>query len=82
MIELLRTNDVVTISFVTSLLKDAGITVMVTDEYMSVAEGSLGLLPRRILVAAQQAKKARQLVRDAGLGAELGGKFRGKNLNE
>jgi len=71
MIELIRTNDIVTISFITSLLKDAGLTVLVADHYMSAAEGSLGFLPRRILVARQQAQVAREIVRDAGLGAEL-----------
>ena len=40
--ELLRTNDIVLISFVESLLKEAGITHFVADQNMSVIEGSLG----------------------------------------
>ena len=48
--ELLRTNDVVLISFVEALLRDAGIDHFVADQNMSVIEGSLGILPRRVLV--------------------------------
>jgi hypothetical protein len=43
----------------------------VLDQNMSVLEGSLGILPRRILVAEQNARAARQLLVDAGLAHEL-----------
>ena len=43
--ELLRTNDIVLISFVESLLKEAEIPHFVADQNMSVIEGSLGVLP-------------------------------------
>ena len=49
--ELVRTNDMVLISAVVALLDGAGIRHMVLDQNMSVLEGSLGMLPRRILVA-------------------------------
>ncbi len=45
--ELLRTNDAVVISFVESLLRDAGIGCLVADQNMSVLDGSIGILPRR-----------------------------------
>jgi len=48
--ELLRTNDLVLISFVESLLREAGIDLWVADQNMSIIEGSLGVLPRRIMV--------------------------------
>ena len=48
--ELLRTNDLVLISFVEALLREAGIDALVLDQNMSVIEGSLGVLPRRVLV--------------------------------
>jgi len=67
MIELLRTNDAVTISFVESLLRDAGIEFLVADQNMSIMEGSLGVLPRRVLVAEDASEQARQLLRDAGI---------------
>lgn len=67
MIELIRTNDAVTISFVESLLRDAGIEYMVADQNMSIMEGSLGVLPRRILVDPDSEKAARRLLSDAGV---------------
>ena len=72
MIELLRTNDLVTISVVESLLKGEGIAYFVADQHMSAVEGSLGFLPRRILVDSDAAPRARALLRQAGLAAELG----------
>ena len=44
---------------------------MVLDQNMSVLEGSLGILPRRILVAEDYEGNARRLLEDAGLGHEL-----------
>jgi hypothetical protein len=71
MIELLRTNDAVVISFVQSLLKDAGIDCLLADENMSVLDGSLGILPRRILVPEDNANAARRLLADAGIANEI-----------
>ncbi|SOC35075.1 putative signal transducing protein [Rhizobium subbaraonis] len=71
MIELIRTNDVVLLSFAESLMKDAGIQCLVADQGMSVLEGSLGMLPRRLLVEEERADEARRILTDAGLGAEL-----------
>lgn len=69
--ELIRTNDVVLLSFATSLLKDAGIHFLVADESISVLEGSIPMFQRRLLVAEDQADQARALIKDAGLEAEL-----------
>lgn len=71
MIEIMRTNDAVGLSFAESLLKDQGIHCMIADESMSILEGSIGMLPRRLLVDSERAEEARSLLRDAGLGAEL-----------
>ncbi|ESR24781.1 DUF2007 domain-containing protein [Lutibaculum baratangense] len=70
--ELLRTNDFVLISFVESLLRDAGIGAVVLDQNMSVLEGSLGVLPRRVLVPDDRYDQARRLMIDAELADELG----------
>ena len=67
MIELMRTNDAVLISFVEALLRDAGIVFFVADNNMSVLEGSLGILPRRIMVSDDSLDEARQLLADAGI---------------
>jgi hypothetical protein len=69
--ELIRTNDAVVLSFAESLMKDAGIGCFIADQGMSILEGSLGLLPRRFLVDEDDAGEARQILIDAGLGAEL-----------
>lgn len=69
--ELLRTNDPVIISVVSSLLKDANIAYMVADENMSILEGSLGVIPRRVLVDSDRMSQARALMHDAGLDAEM-----------
>lgn len=73
MVELIRTNDAVIISFAQSLLRDAGIDSLVADQNMSVLDGSLGILPRRILVASDDAEAARRLLADAGIGHEMRG---------
>jgi hypothetical protein len=69
--ELVRTNDMVLVSAVVALLDGARIHHMVLDQNMSVLEGSLGVLPRRILVADEQELTARQIMEDAGLAKEL-----------
>lgn len=71
MIELLRTNDAVLISFVEALLRDAGIGFFVADNNMSVVEGSLGILPRRVMVADGDIETARGLLADAGIAGEI-----------
>jgi len=68
--ELLRTNDLVLISFVEALMRDAGIEPLVLDQHMSVIEGSLGVLPRRVLVPEDRIAEARSLLEEAGLGKE------------
>ncbi|MEM1365673.1 MAG: DUF2007 domain-containing protein [Pseudomonadota bacterium] len=69
--ELVRTNDLVMISVIESLFKEAEIIYMVADQNMSVLEGSIGLLPRRILVVETHKNQAISLLRNAGLGEEL-----------
>ncbi len=69
--ELVRTNDMVLISFIESLLDECGIEYMVVDQHMSIVEGSLGVIPRRILVVADQNQRARNLLGQAGIADEL-----------
>jgi tRNA1(Val) A37 N6-methylase TrmN6 len=66
-----RTNNVVLISAIEALLKGAEIPHAVLDRHMSVLEGSLGMLPRRIVVDDEHHDEAQQLLRDAGLAHEL-----------
>ena len=69
--ELIRTNDMVLISFVEALLKEAGIGYYLADQNMSVMEGSLGVLPRRGLVPRDELVAARALMTEAGIADEL-----------
>jgi hypothetical protein len=71
MIELLRTNDLVLISFIEAMFEEAGIGCLVADRHMSALEGSVGFLPRRILVVEEDRSRACRLLRDAGLADEL-----------
>jgi hypothetical protein len=69
--ELVRTNDIVLVSAIGALLDGANIHHLVLDQNMSIIEGSLGVLPRRILVHDDDASEARQILSDAGLSHEL-----------
>lgn len=69
--ELVRTNDAVLVSSVTTLLTAAKIRFWVLDQNMSVLEGSIGALPQRVLVIEDDLPAARDLLREAGLGDEL-----------
>jgi hypothetical protein len=69
--EIVRTNNAVIVSVITALLDGAKIQHMVLDQNMSILEGSVGIIPRRIMVSDEQELRARQLLEDAGLGHEL-----------
>ena len=69
--ELLKTNDIVLISFVEALLNDGNVDHLVLDQNMSVIEGSIGVIPRRILVDRDAMPRARILLEEAGLDHEL-----------
>lgn len=71
MIELIRTNDAVVISFVEALMRDAGITYFVADQNMSVLDGSIGILPRRVMIDEEDAEAARRILTDAGIAHEI-----------
>jgi putative signal transducing protein len=69
--EIVRTNDIVLVTAIEALLKSASIPHMIADHNMSVLEGSVGILPRRVLVSEEYQRAARMLLQDAGLGHEL-----------
>lgn len=66
--EILRTNDMVVLSFARTVLGEAGIEVIQADTHMSVMEGSIGMFPRRMLVLEEDWHKARTALQEAGLG--------------
>ncbi|HLH97473.1 MAG TPA: DUF2007 domain-containing protein [Xanthobacteraceae bacterium] len=69
--ELVRTNDAVLVSAIAALLDGAAIPHLILDHNMSVLEGSIGILPRRVMVAEEDMATARRLLQGAGLGHEL-----------
>ena len=71
MVEILRTNDLVLITVIESILKAERVAYFIADQNMAAVEGSLGFLPRRILVDSEEKERARRLIAEAGLGKEL-----------
>jgi len=56
--EVLRTNDLVLLSYATHVLAEAGIEAVVFDAHMSAVEGSIGAFPRRLMVQDDDLRKA------------------------
>ncbi len=64
--ELLRSNDPVLLSWVEALLADARIESILLDVHMSILDGSISAIPRRLMVSDDDHATARRLLRDAG----------------
>lgn len=64
--ELLRSNDMVRLSWLSSLLADAGIDTVLLDSHTSVIEGSIGAIPRRLMVPDGDLARARRILAEAG----------------
>lgn len=60
--ELFRTNDAVRLSWAEALLAAAGITSVVLDMHTSIIEGSIGAIPRRLMVDEDDHARARTLL--------------------
>lgn len=65
--ELLRTTDPTVIAFATTLLEGEDIPAFAMDVHMSVLEGSIGILPRRLMVRDRDLFRARAVMRDNGI---------------
>jgi len=66
--ELIRTNDVVLISYLEHRLREEGIEALTLDAHMSILEGSLGVLPRRIMVGEDDHARAERVLEDVRRG--------------
>lgn len=71
MVELLRSNDAVLVSFVRGLLDAENIRVIELDQHASVMDGSVAMVQRRLMVDDKDERAARQLLTDADLGHVL-----------
>ncbi len=65
--ELLRTTDPTVIAFATALLDGEGITAFAMDVHMSTLEGSIGILPRRLMVRDEDLARAARVLGDNGI---------------
>ena len=63
--ELLRSNDLVLMSWIRSVLEDAGIELFVMDTQMSVLEGSANAIPRRVMVDEEDHAEAERVLKGA-----------------
>jgi hypothetical protein len=64
--ELLRTNDPIRLSWLQAVLASAGIDAFVFDEHTSIVEGSIGAIPRRLMVPEEDHRRASALLADIG----------------
>lgn len=62
--ELLRTNDPTIIAYASALLQGEGIDCFAMDVHMSALEGSIGVLPRRLMVRAVDHYRAERVMLD------------------
>ncbi len=65
MVELVRSNDIVHLSWVEALMREAGIPTLLLDQHTSSIEGSIGAIQRRLLVAEEDLVRARRLLAEA-----------------
>lgn len=65
--ELLRSNDPIWLSYVRHVLTEEGIAFLQLDDHMAALEGSVGAIPRRILVLAEDVGRARLSLGNATL---------------
>lgn len=65
MVELVRSNDLVHLSWAEAMLTAAGIDCLMADAYVSGVEGNIGAFPRRLLVADVDRRRAEQVLAEA-----------------
>jgi hypothetical protein len=63
--EVLKTNDPILLNFAQALLADAGTEAVVFDSHMSIMDGSMGFMPRRLMVANDDLAEAQRVIKDA-----------------
>jgi hypothetical protein len=62
----LISNNLVRLSFLSALLRDAGIDCVLLDGHVSAVEGSIGAIPRRLAVLPEDERQARRVLQEAG----------------
>jgi hypothetical protein len=62
---ILKTNNPVALSYAAHVLDEAGIESVVFDENASIMDGSMGAVPRRLMVLDEDFAKAERVLREA-----------------
>jgi hypothetical protein len=70
-IAILKTVNPATLNFAQAVLKESDIPFFVMDQNVSIIEGSIGIIPRRLMVVDEDAEDARAALQAAGLGDDL-----------
>jgi hypothetical protein len=65
MIELVRSNDTVFLSWLTMRLEQEDIGAVVLDGHAAVADGSIAAIQRRVMVADDDIHRARRVLEEA-----------------
>lgn len=63
--EIFKSNNMVELNFAEVVLKDAGIPSVVLDTHASIMDGSMVIVPRRLMVADEDETRARAIVGEA-----------------
>lgn len=66
MVTLLRTTNLVRLSFLQVLLLDSGVETRVFDSNISALEAGIGAFPRRLMVDEKRLLAAKSVLADAG----------------
>jgi hypothetical protein len=61
----LQTNDPVLLNFAANLLAQEGVETVVFDEIASIMDGSMGFVPRRLMVLDEDFARAERLLKAA-----------------
>jgi hypothetical protein len=64
--EIARSTDAVRLSFLSALLSDGGVTAVLFDTHASIVQGSLGVLPQRLMVVDDEYDEAIAILKSAG----------------
>ncbi len=67
----MRTTNPIDINYIEMLLNEAGIFVAVFDTNMSIVEGSIGLLPKRVMISDEDRDEVRRLLKGSELERSL-----------
>ncbi|MBV8799037.1 MAG: DUF2007 domain-containing protein [Alphaproteobacteria bacterium] len=63
--EVLKSNNVVELNFAEVMLRDAGIDCVVLDTHMSILDGSMVIIPRRLMVSDEDETRAHAILEEA-----------------